>query len=156
MCYQYFLFFLVFLCLSAKQSSTAGTQHQSKESPSTSPSLNHTITTLLDTNMSDVQLRTPPQSGEHSPATLTTQQPKSTTQLASTTTITNQKLEGAAFQGAGSTTSSQHRVDLESSKSTTKQHSTAGRSQSKMALVICSSWLCSKTMASLMMNKSLA
>lgn len=134
MCYQYFLFFLVFPCLSAKQSSTTETQHQSKESPSISPSLNGT-TTLFYTNMTDVQLRTPPQSGEHSPANLTTQQPNSTTQLASTTTITNQKLEGAAFQAAGSTTSSQQRAEVEPSKSTTKQQSTAGRSQSKMALM---------------------
>lgn len=131
-CYQYFLFFLVFPCLSATQGSTTATGHQSKESPSTTPSFKGT-TTLFYTNMTDLQLRTLPQ--RETPANMTTPHLKSTTQLTSTTMITNQKSEGAASQEAGSTTRSQQTAGLKPSKSTTKQQSTAGRSQLKMALV---------------------
>ncbi|MCJ8735219.1 hypothetical protein PDJAM_G00244410 [Pangasius djambal] len=114
--------------LGAKQGSTTATGHQSKESPSTTPSLNGT-TTIFYTNMTDLELRTPPQ--RETPANLTTPQPKSTTQLASTKMITNQKSEGAASQGASSTTSSQQRAKIKPSKSTTKQQSTTDTTTSQ-------------------------
>lgn len=126
MYYQYFLFLRVFPCLSAKH--TTETRHQTKKSPS----LNEN-TTAFHTNLTHFQLKTPPQ--RKTTANLTTPQPKSTTQLASTTKITNQKSEGAAAQAGGPTTRSQQRAEIKPSESTTKQQSTAGRSQSKMTLV---------------------
>lgn len=105
------------------QVSTTAKGHQSKESPSNSLSHNGT-TTLIYTNM-----RTQPQS--ESTANLTTPQMKNITQLASTKTTTNQKSEGAASQGAVSTTSSQQTAEIKPSKSTTKQKSTAGKCQNQ-------------------------
>ncbi|XP_026781176.2 proline-rich transmembrane protein 3 [Pangasianodon hypophthalmus] len=114
--------------LGAKQGNTTATGRQSKESPSTTPSLNGT-TTVFYTNMTDLELRTPPQ--RENPANLTTPQPKSTTQLASTKMITNQKSEGAASQGASCTTSSQQRAEINPSKSTTKLQSTTDTTTSQ-------------------------
>lgn len=125
MCFQYFLFLFVFPCLSVKQGSTTAMGHQSKDSP-----LLNGTTTLFYTNMTDLQLKTPP-------ANLTTPQPKGTTQQVSTMARTSHNSQGAATQEAGSTTSSQQRAEIKPSKSTTKQQSTTGRSQSKMPHGIC-------------------
>ncbi|KAF7695071.1 proline-rich transmembrane protein 3 [Silurus meridionalis] len=109
--------------LGAEQGSTTATGYPSKESPSPSPSHNGS-TTLLYTNMTDLHLRIPSQ--RETLASLTTPQPKSTTQLASTRTTTNQK-----SQGAGSTTSSQQKTEMKPSQSTTKLQSTAGTTTSQ-------------------------
>lgn len=140
MCYQCFLFLLAFSSSSAKPTSTSAKGHQSKEMSSTSSSLNGN-TTLFYTNMTDLQLRTTPQ--RETPANVTTPQPNSTTQLASTMTVSSPKSERSASQGADTTTSSQQKAKITLPKSTTKQQSTAGRSQSQKGTHgICSSWLC--------------
>ncbi|KAK3540695.1 hypothetical protein QTP70_034668, partial [Hemibagrus guttatus] len=101
-----------------KQGNTTTKGHQSKESPSTSPSQNGTTS-----------LRTQPQ--RETTANLTTPQPKSTTKLSSTTMTTNQKSEGAASQGAVYTTGNKQTAEIKPSKSTTKQKSTADATTSQ-------------------------